>query len=631
MTRVVPVDDNTPPDLLSQTSMVGGTANMGTTEQRDEDVSERHRVCLTELAQRLGGDLPRPAWEASSSSNGIAVGNVSSTTKRDGIPRLCDRIKERAGNASVKRKSFVTYCCTPCLKLKHIQWPKLRSKLMQIASYEVWKGRIKQVEAYYGTAVAAYFVSLRWLLWVNVVLCVVWCGCVCIPQILWEASNAATASPDYNLQLLLACNYSNVSGFYDCSGYEWYSYILDLFTGQGTYRYTLLFLGHYSTSSKVLSDSYNIPAAILFFTLVTYVASFVLVTFRLGHVYNGSYLDLSADASSNFCNKLFSAWDFNVADPETVKLKKACIATDLKRIEISLTPLKNLDGNVPVVLKAFLVPIVMNTLELVLPRFFEFVVRLEKFKTRSGEVAMTMIRTAVVRIGNMGIYSVLLYTVISCTQQTGDMYLPTYSSNTLCVQCWETFLGQQFYTLALTNFLISLIGTIAIDTTRHILHKVFSPRVRKKILQRIFSRSTFSVSDNILDLISSQFLLWMGFLFFPLHPLLMIFMLVITFYLKWFNLMKNMEPKRRGIFRGALTQFMFVLLLLLVLIIAMIPVGFAVARLTPSEDCSPFKGKATMLSVITELIDTIANYRIQGLIKFLISSGFLIPLNMAYT
>lgn len=151
---------------------------------------------------------------------------------------------------------------------------------MQIASYEVWKGRIKQVEAYYGTAVAAYFVSLRWLLWVNVVLCVVWCGCVFIPQILWEASNAATASPDYNLQLLLACNYSNVSGFYDCSGYEWYSYILDLFTGQGTYRYTLLFLGHYSTSSKVLSDSYNIPAAILFFTLVTYVTSFVLVTFR---------------------------------------------------------------------------------------------------------------------------------------------------------------------------------------------------------------------------------------------------------------------------------------------------------------------------------------------------------------
>ena len=38
-----------------------------------------------------------------------------------------------------------------------------------------------------------------------------------------------------------------------------------------------------------------------------------------------------------------------------------------------------------------------------------------------------------------------------------------------------------------------------------------------------------------------------------------------------------------------------------------------------------------MLSIIAELIDSIGNYRIQGLIKFLVSSGFLIPLNTAYT
>lgn len=160
------------------------------------------------------------------------------------------------------------------------QWPKLRSKLKEIASYELWKGRIKRVEAYYGTAVAGYFVSLRWLLSVNVVLCAVWCGCVCIPEILWEASNAASASPDYNLELLSACNFSNGSGFYDCFHYEWYSYILNFFVGQGMYRYTLMFLGHYTTSSQVFSVSYNIPVVILFFVLVTYIISFVLVAFR---------------------------------------------------------------------------------------------------------------------------------------------------------------------------------------------------------------------------------------------------------------------------------------------------------------------------------------------------------------
>ena len=160
------------------------------------------------------------------------------------------------------------------------QWPKMRNRLKEIASYELWNGRIKQVEAYYGTAVAGYFVSLRWLLWVNVALCVVWCGSVCLPQILWEASNAAPASPDYDLRLSSTCNFSNASGFYDCFHYEWYSYVFNLFVGQGIYRYTLLFLGHYSKSSKVFSVPYNSPALILFFTLVTYVISFVLVAFR---------------------------------------------------------------------------------------------------------------------------------------------------------------------------------------------------------------------------------------------------------------------------------------------------------------------------------------------------------------
>lgn len=51
---------------------------------------------------------------------------------------------------------------------------------------------------------------------------------------------------------------------------------------------------------------------------------------RLGHAYNGSYLDFSATTSSNFCNKLFSAWDYNVADPGSVQLKKACVSTNLK-------------------------------------------------------------------------------------------------------------------------------------------------------------------------------------------------------------------------------------------------------------------------------------------------------------
>ena len=103
----------------------------------------------------------------------------------------------------------------------------------------------------------------------------------------------------------------------------------------------------------------------------------------------------------------------------------------IQRIELSSAPF---NGNVQVVLKAFLVPIVMNVLELILPRFFEFVARVEMFKTRGREVAMTMIRTAVVRIGNLGVYTLILYAVISCTQQAGDLYLLPYTNNESCVE-----------------------------------------------------------------------------------------------------------------------------------------------------------------------------------------------------
>ena len=42
--------------------------------------------------------------------------------------------------------------------------------------------------------------------------------------------------------------------------------------------------------------------------------------------------------------------------------------------------------------------------------------------------------------------------------------------------------------------------------------------------------------------------------------------------------MWNLEPERRGIFKAARTNFLFLLLLLVTLFGALVPVGFAVAK-----------------------------------------------------
>ena len=51
---------------------------------------------------------------------------------------------------------------------------------------------------------------------------------------------------------------------------------------------------------------------------------------RMGHAYNESYVEFKVKKRSNFCNKLFTAWDFNITDPNTAKLKRIHIRTDFE-------------------------------------------------------------------------------------------------------------------------------------------------------------------------------------------------------------------------------------------------------------------------------------------------------------
>ena len=50
----------------------------------------------------------------------------------------------------------------------------------------------------------------------------------------------------------------------------------------------------------------------------------------MGHAYNESYIEVGPKRKVNFCNKLFTAWDFNITDPQTAKLKQAHIRTELE-------------------------------------------------------------------------------------------------------------------------------------------------------------------------------------------------------------------------------------------------------------------------------------------------------------
>ena len=69
--------------------------------------------------------------------------------------------------------------------------PRSCEKLGPVLNFELWRSHIKQVEGHFGTAVASYFVLLRWLFYMNMAIFGVWTLFVSIPQFVVEPYLAA--------------------------------------------------------------------------------------------------------------------------------------------------------------------------------------------------------------------------------------------------------------------------------------------------------------------------------------------------------------------------------------------------------------------------------------------------------
>ena len=169
------------------------------------------------------------------------------------------------------------------------------------------------------------------------------------------------------------------------------------------------------------------------------------------------------------------------------------------------------------------------------------------------------------------------------------------------MQCWETFIGQQFYKLGLTNLLVSIVATIGVETGRKsVKHKtilipfilfvfcsIISRIKWKKIGQKI-GKANFNIPKSTLDLIYTQTLLWLGFFFCPLLPAIILLTSLLLFYVKKYSLIWNLEPEK-SIQRSSRNNFLFLFLILLSLFASVIPVAYAIARLRPSVTCGPFQ------------------------------------------
>uniref|UniRef100_A0A182NPU3 TMC domain-containing protein n=1 Tax=Anopheles dirus TaxID=7168 RepID=A0A182NPU3_9DIPT len=151
-------------------------------------------------------------------------------------------------------------------------------------------------------------------------------------------------------------------------------------------------------------------------------------------------------------------------------------------------------------------------------------------------------------------------------------------------QCWETFVGQQFYKLFIVDFATHFLVTFFVNFPRALFARHSSSRLAKFI-----GEQEFELSKHVLDVIYSQTLCWLGTFYTPFLPAIASLLTFLMFYIKKFACLVNSNPSAM-LYRASRSKSLFMSTLLISFTLALVPVVYALAEIVPSRSCGPFRG-----------------------------------------
>uniref|UniRef100_A0A6I8NUB8 Transmembrane channel-like protein n=1 Tax=Ornithorhynchus anatinus TaxID=9258 RepID=A0A6I8NUB8_ORNAN len=462
-------------------------------------------------------------------------------------------------------------------------------------SLQLWQKTLKVIGGQFGTSILSYFSFLKWLLKFNIFSFIVNFSFITIPQCVDSKPN--------NLPF---------------TG-------LELLTGAGYFQETVMYYGFY-TNSTITNESnslfYNMQLAYIFTIGVYFMICFFSLVFSMAKSFRNNFINpynYTGGASRILCS-----WDFNITNDKAVQLKQKNLSTQIKenlserlqdRVKL---PLKKRMVQVGIHLGAWvlstgtaaacckgvyklsqinlkfltdtnnqaatlLLPFVVCCINFIVPLFYSFFGLVEKFDLPRHQVYVIVIRNIFLKISIIGILSYYWLSMVAKMKE----------------KCWETIIGQDIYRLLLMDFVFSLLDSLVGEYVRRM--------VGTHLIKRL-GVPEFDIARNVLDLIYTQTLVWIGLFFSPLLPLIQIITLFILFYVKKVSLMMNCQPPRK-VWRASQMMTLFIFLLFFPSFSGVLCVlAITVWRKHPSEECGPFKGLHTIFHTISTWIETLNRY-----------------------
>ncbi|XP_061536442.1 transmembrane channel-like protein 7 isoform X1 [Phycodurus eques] len=511
-------------------------------------------------------------------------------------------------------------------------WSKLGGAISGLLP---WQHTLHVIEGRFGVGVNAYFVFLRYLVYLNLIHCALIWVFILGPTTFYGSDNK-------NGPLKFGGNDS----------------VLDFFLGSGYLDRSPVFYGFY-TRGSLNYPCLNTPMLYFSGILAILLLSVIIEIRRTTVGYKHTWM-LGKRSRMNVSYKIFCGWDFTIQDADAATLKRSFLRNDLKlyleeqrfsqyearrtmwqwvrlhllRITFNLLVLSLLGGAFYLIyfateksqsirkisnhywlvslLLQYLPPITITFVNLFLPHIFRKISSFEDYSF-TMQVNITLVRSIFLKLASLGIY---LFFVFTTTHE----------------QCTENQFGSELYKLCIFNFLATVCNAFLVNYPRKLVQEKF----RSSLLAKLLGKQHFLVPFNVLDLVYGQTVSWVGVYFCPLLPLIGTITLTATFYIKKFTVLRCCVAEQR-MFRASNSFVLFHFMLLLGLVMAATTLGFTLFQeQTPLDakiffqysPCGPFGNGQSVLNVAGVCVESLPSLA-KTIIRYMTSKAFALSLILA--
>ncbi|KAJ0067582.1 hypothetical protein NL108_008613, partial [Boleophthalmus pectinirostris] len=535
-----------------------------------------------------------------------------------------------------------------------------------------WERKIKEVESHFGSSVASYFIFLRWMYGLNLVLFGFMFGLVILPEILMGLPYGSIARktvprPEQDTAM-------DFSVLFDFNGYC---------------KYSFLFYGYYNNDRMIGVLKFRLPLSYLLVGVGIFGYSLMVVVRTMARNSNEGG-EGAEEGEFTFSWKMFTSWDYLIGNPETADNKYASITTSFKesivdeqenqkdenihlrrflRVLANFMILCSLGGSgflIYYVVKRSQefaemendelswfekneVEFVMSLLGLVCPPLFETIAELEDYHPRIA-LKWQLGRIFALFLGNLYTFLFALFDEVTAKLEKEKIiknstiwalneYYANYSSfhNTTDIPppnihpadvvrgpCWETGVGIEFVKLIVSDMQVTYLTILIGDFVRAVIVRFLNYCWCWDLEAGFPSYGEFDISGNVLGLVFNQGMIWMGAFYAPGLVGLNVLRLLTSMYYQCWAVMSCNVPHER-VFKASRSNNFYMGLLLLVLFLSLLPVVYTIMTLPPSFDCGPFSGQEKMYDVVMETIENDLPAFIGNIFTYATNPGLIMP------